>query len=359
MSSELYSIRSHSSRPEHQLHQQSPRHLCRLPWGPGCRDPRCSLECRKKWAFREATCLVRLLASQPPEVLVYFGNLAIRHDLTADQHKPIRKQFLKALNAWGKSRQSKLRLYVTSEIGDDLRCHYHYSLTSTTPVSQEVVKGLWDEACGEFATTVCHYEPESVPACSRYMFKSMEQRGYVHLFRNETVRLTWGHIGKNGFWIKSKDTIWKNWITETFKEQHECEQYLERVLRPLQELRPEQRQESGHLRGDQQHDRQGLRGTERKHGEPGAVAHPQTSSRDTQVQVPASRLRRIPLGNVPVRGHRVRRGTGASVSPGGRDHQEPSTRSRCTRRGRRWTRRLGGEPATPNSTRDTSSTSGC
>jgi hypothetical protein len=201
--------------PEEPFHQQNPRQDCRLTWGPGCRDHRCSVECRRRWSYRESSVLRRHLHAIPEGVSIYFGELVIADNVSGSEHKNIRKSFQTSLTAWGKDAQANVKLLAVAEVGGNLRMHYHYALTSTTIIGQDVIKNLWDEAAVGYRTIVSHSTPRSIDARARYMFKNMREPGNVRLLRKGSPRITWGHL--DFYAPQGKTAIWKDHVDELKK----------------------------------------------------------------------------------------------------------------------------------------------
>lgn len=208
-STENHSVRNVGSQ---RFHQIEPIRYCRLTWGHGCRDHRCSRECRARWAFKEATILRRHLENLPDHKHTYFGELVIVGEPSADDHKQFRKRFQKALSELGKKRNGSIKLLATSEIGKNLRMHYHYCMTADFEVKQFTIKYLWNEACTGWRTIVSHSSPRSAPARTNYMFKNMKMCvDEVRLLRKGSPRISWGHLD---FYPQGKSVIWREYIEE-------------------------------------------------------------------------------------------------------------------------------------------------
>lgn len=210
------------------FHQEKPYHLCSLPFGPTThRDCRCSLQCRAAWAAYEAAVLRTYLEGVAESLHIYFGVLKVEADITAQDHKAIRVRFLKGLADLAESRNAVIKVYATSEIdpGPTARVHYHYAMTSTTEVVQHAIKGVWDRACSGWATIVHHEPPRSIAAASKYAFKDMQRPGFIRLFRRKTMRVTWGNIGRSGFFPVPKETLWRQ-FNEKIKRTSDAELQL-------------------------------------------------------------------------------------------------------------------------------------
>jgi hypothetical protein len=151
------------------------------------------------------------LESLPESTLIYFGVLKVEADISGQDHKAIRVRFLKGIADLAESRDAAIKVYVVSEIdpGPTARVHYHYAMTSTTEVVQHAIKGVWDRACSGWATIVHHEPPRSIAAASKYAFKDMRRPGFIRLFRRKSLRITWGNIGRSGFFPMPKDHYWR------------------------------------------------------------------------------------------------------------------------------------------------------
>jgi hypothetical protein len=200
-----------------------------------CGDARCSLPCRQKWAHKQAT-LVRLACEEAYRDgdKVYFGDLVIEDDLTTAEHKAIRSGFLTALTKHAKDRKAIIKITVNSEIGNNLRVHYHYAMRATCVVDKDVVKSLWVNVCGDRKTSIVHEAPRSLKARSRYMFKDMKDPGEVRLWKRGSMRTTWGH---RGFFVPSKATLWSNFIATLRMEENGREVEIQVAMAVAGEVR--------------------------------------------------------------------------------------------------------------------------
>ena len=190
-----------------QFHQEEPRLECRHPtriMGCKCRDPRCSLRCRQNWAYKEARIVELCLASLPTTTHLYFGVLKVLSTISLDVHKSVRRNFLTLLSDIG------AKIYATSEVGRDRRVHYHYVLYSDNVITQQKIKQLWNEACPGYRTIVSHREARSIQAGVRYTFKDLKEPGGIKLFRRGSLRITWGHTRRTGFFARSKASYWED-----------------------------------------------------------------------------------------------------------------------------------------------------
>ena len=159
------------------------------------------------------------LESLPESTFIYFGELKVQADISLKDHKTIRRAFLRRTTAHAKSRKASIKMYVNSELDGHNRCHYHYVMTSTVEVVQHAVKTLWNEACAGWPTVVSHSKPRSIIARAKYQFADLLDPGDVRLFRKKTLRTTWGHTGRSGFFPESKETYWRRFIEKKTKKE--------------------------------------------------------------------------------------------------------------------------------------------
>lgn len=187
-----------NSPPKDNLfHQTNPMRRCRLTWGRGCRNHKCSTSCRKRWASKESLILRRHLHALPEGTHVYFGELSILGDPTAAEHKKARTKFQTALTKLGKERQGSVKLLAVSEVGNNGRLHNHFCLVSSFEVRQQVSKKLWSEAASGSRTIVSHGRPRSIDARVKYQFKDLKEPGNVRLLRKGA------HASLGGTWTST------------------------------------------------------------------------------------------------------------------------------------------------------------
>lgn len=163
---------AHSTPQDKLFHQLNPMRRCRLTWGRGCRNHKCSTSCRKRWASKESLILRRHLHALPEGKHVYFGELSILGDPTAAEHKKVRTKFQNSLTKLGREREGSVKLLAVSEVGSNGRLHSHFCLVSSFEVKQQVIKKLWSEAATGWRTIVSHGRPRSIDARVKYQSKT-------------------------------------------------------------------------------------------------------------------------------------------------------------------------------------------
>lgn len=196
------------------FHQENPHHICQqslYKTKAKCRSPRCSLACRQNFAFQKAEILIWQLERISGRYQIYFGNLDIHQQITKEDHKRIRSQFCDQLKGLQREHQCEIKFYAVSEIGDDLKVHYHYAMYSSVPVTQNQIKSLWSAACSGMSTTVQHRPPQvGIRQAAKYMFKDLkgvrQRNQFIRLFDYDTMQITWG--SRPFFEIPQKE-IWK------------------------------------------------------------------------------------------------------------------------------------------------------
>lgn len=198
-----------------QFHQPYPHHICQNKGAVKtgiCYNPRCSLACRRNFAWKEATLLTaQLNAYAGAGYQVYFGNLKVRADIPGNLHSQNRKDFLQNLRFLSREHGWDIRIYCLCEIGRDLRLHDHYAMVSNVPISAAVVKHCWEVACWPNATTVHHAPPrKAIEAAVKYMTKNRLKdrtgKSFIRLFAQGTVQVTWG---SRPFFLPNKAHLWQ------------------------------------------------------------------------------------------------------------------------------------------------------
>ena len=197
------------------FHQPNPHHICQnigAVKSGTCFDHRCSLACRRNFAWKESMLLTdQLNAFARAGFHVYFGNLKVRADIPGDNHLANRKDFQSNLRFLSHKQGWTFRLYCISEVGQDLRLHDHYAMVSNVSISHTVVKKCWDYACSPFPTTVHHSPPrKAIVAGAKYLtkdrWKDRKGKSFIRLFARGSISMTWG---SRPFFVPSKDELWK------------------------------------------------------------------------------------------------------------------------------------------------------
>ena len=177
-----------------------------------CDDPRCSLNCRDNWAWKETKLLIHRLQEIEQTHFIYFGNVNFLDDVSPSEHKEMRSCFLKLLkNRDAKSNSCSKILFNSEPNRDQDRIHYHYCLYSDTAWKQYSIKTIWNSTTNGIRTIVKHNEPlKGIVPASKYMFKDLSVNPYkcthVDLFSKSTLPITWGN---RGFYGQAKTDVWK------------------------------------------------------------------------------------------------------------------------------------------------------
>jgi hypothetical protein len=192
------------------FHQPEPHGICQARGiGFKCRNPRCSLACRRAYAFKEATIMSRHLRSLPAQTRIYAGTLTVQADLTADEHRAIRRRFLAALS---KGFGGVVKLHVIGEVCDYLRIHYHYVMLSSVDVTHAAVREMWHAACRGLPVKVQHEPPRDIEAWVKYMFADCRKFVRLMMKGKGMLPLTWGT--RLFFPAGSKVAFWKAAVEE-------------------------------------------------------------------------------------------------------------------------------------------------
>lgn len=216
--------------------QESPRFYCRnirqriaakerlgLAFVPKCRDPRCSQDCRNNWSSKLSACIarhLRNLKSLPWNLRVYRGNLTLPVGATADDHRRVRKEFLRILSRWKSKRGICLEIHAVAHPTNPTNLHYDlvaYSDCPATPL-REALSDAWKRAGGLRYSFVDLADGE-VDATARYQTKATprvdrEPRYLLAARKDCGIEASWATAG---FWGETTmELIWKALIEEWF-----------------------------------------------------------------------------------------------------------------------------------------------
>jgi hypothetical protein len=201
--------------------QASPSKHCRSVGAVGRksnhRDPRCSLDCRRNWAWKESMILARHFESLPGHVAKFAGTLNVFGVVELGDFLAIYRAFQKGIRKrFGES----VQLRPVTEIGPRCgRFHVHYTMTSDgMEVTKAEILEVWRDACGNRRIQVDHKPIEDVSTWARYMFKT-EWKYYepgnpdcVVLFAKGSPRLP--QATRDFLPAKVKAALWDEWIAE-------------------------------------------------------------------------------------------------------------------------------------------------
>jgi hypothetical protein len=177
-------------------------------------DPRCSLECRRNWGWKEWLLLTIHLRRLPDHFRLYAGTLNVFGPVGLADHMAIREAFREGI---GERFGPAVQFQAVAEAGrDDGRLHYHHTMWSDGPeVDAAEVRAIFRGACDGRQINVDHGEMRSM-AAARYMFKpgrwhyAPGSSKPVKLLARGTGRITWG---TRGFFPKPvKEAIWAELI---------------------------------------------------------------------------------------------------------------------------------------------------
>lgn len=215
--------------------QESPRFYCRnirqriaakerlgLAFVPKCRDPRCSQDCRNNWSSKLSACIarhLRNLKSLPWNLRTYRGNLTLPVDSTADDHRRVRKEFLRILNRWKSKRGVSLEIHAVAHPTNPKNLHYDLVAYSDAPAKplREALSDAWKRAGGLRHSFVDLADGDE-GATARYQTKATrvdrEPRYLLAARKDCGIEASW-HTA--GFWGETTmELIWKSLIEEWF-----------------------------------------------------------------------------------------------------------------------------------------------
>lgn len=229
--------------------QVSPRFFCKnlkcrlaakeklgLDYLPKCRDPRCSQDCRDNWASKNAACIAHHLRNLPPELRTYRGNLTLPPDATVDDHRRVRKEFLRILSRWKAKRGVILEIHATAHPTNPSNLHYDVIVYSDGPAKplREAISDAWDRA-GGLRYSLVSLSDDETDATAKYQSKATprvdREKRYLLAPRSECgIEATW-HTA--GFWQEtSLEATWRTLVESWFgKDEMTAEEQLAHAQR--------------------------------------------------------------------------------------------------------------------------------
>lgn len=233
--------------------QLSPRFYCKsirqrlavkerlgLDYVPKCRDPRCSQDCRNNWACKLAAILARHLRDLqrlPWGLKSYRGNLTLPPNSSIDDHRRVRKEFLRILCRWKAKRGVSLEIHATAHPTSPHEVHYDFVMYSNSPAKplREALADAWKRAGGLRYSLVSLTDGET-DATARYQTKAAprvdrEPRYLLAARKDCGIEATWATAGF--WWETSPDLIWRMLVNEWFggEEELTAQEALEQAQR--------------------------------------------------------------------------------------------------------------------------------
>ncbi len=176
-------------------YQVNPHGRCRnrLPTGGICKNPRCSLECRKEWGRQQVWFMLRRL-DQIPHFFIYFATFKVYGAIEIADYARIKSKFTTSIRQLNKKSGSTIEYRAITEMGyvnPDI--HFHLCFYNNLPIAEDTIKTLWSKSCGDFESSSVFGEAwHSQKAAVKYMFKYEQKRKkFIRLFNKGTFPLTW------------------------------------------------------------------------------------------------------------------------------------------------------------------------
>jgi hypothetical protein len=154
--------------------QAEPSRHCRCVGAVGGksshRDPRCSLECRRNWAWKESLLMTRHLERLPGHVAKYAGTLNVFGAVDLVSFLAMYRRFQKGIR---KRFGTCVQIRPVTEIGPrSHRPHIHYAMTADgIEITKADIESVWRDACDGYRIQVDHKPIGDIGTWSRYMFK--------------------------------------------------------------------------------------------------------------------------------------------------------------------------------------------
>ncbi len=241
-------ISENSVKSQHDFIQKRPSAKCRnvsnlkktqeylgLEHLPRCRNPRCSRECRNKWAYKHANCVARHLQSLSNDFTIYRGCLKLAIDASPEEHKKVKRRFLRLINSMRKRHGYFVGIHAIAHPTDKLNCHYDFACYSDAPrsVLRQAIYDSWKYAGGKSSTCVpmvgdeiiktLFYQCKFVSSNNKDNITTKSKQSFLLKRRKESgIDSTFSTAG---FWLNTTEKqIWKSLISEWFPTPQACHQ---------------------------------------------------------------------------------------------------------------------------------------
>ena len=129
-----------------------------------CGRPRCSWECRDRWARRMSAALRLSFQELPP---TFFVRVRVMDPIEEKDLTAYVRRFLRRL------RRRKCEYFSVTEWHEGLR-HHHILIRTDVDLSPAKVAELWQASCGDVRTTSYCRPVRSAEATARYLVKDVK-----------------------------------------------------------------------------------------------------------------------------------------------------------------------------------------
>ncbi len=194
-------------------------------------DPRCSLECHKRHAWKESMLQARYLESLPCHVHKYAGTLNVFGPGELGDFLAIFKLFREGIR---KRFGNSVKFRPVTEVGPRCgRLHLHIAMTSDgIEVAKADVESIWRDACGGRRVRVDHKPMWDIAGWCRYMWKDgwkyhdpSDPKNCVVLFAKGSPKLPQATPGF--FPGKVKAALWEEWKANEAKKRRRAPEVVE------------------------------------------------------------------------------------------------------------------------------------
>ncbi len=194
-------------------------------------DPRCSLECHKRHAWKESMLLARHLERLPGHVRLYAVTLNVFGLVELGAFLAIFKSFREGIR---KRFGNSVKFRPVTEVGlRSGRLHSHIVMTSDgVEVTKADVESIWRDACGNRRIQVDHKPLWDIAGWCRYMWKDgwkwhdlSDPKNCVVLFAKGSPKLPQATPGF--FPGKVKAALWEEWKANEAKKRRRASEVVE------------------------------------------------------------------------------------------------------------------------------------
>jgi len=177
----------------------------------GCRDPKCSLDCHQRWAFKMETVIKRYMDTLPPTYRLVFGSIKLDQTATLDDWAKAYDRLQDHLRRWEKRTGHVCRLLLGADptAVDKL----HYDLIGYTSASVEDAR----QAVKDGWRGVSSLTPmRSRDAAIKYFCKGRRHRGEYRFLLVRHRKLKQLRGTQQFFRDTSIKALWAEWRKDRF-----------------------------------------------------------------------------------------------------------------------------------------------
>lgn len=198
----------------------NPRKTCSCTTSIRCTCHKHSFESRRNWGNKQSWIFIKTLNNLKADgYFLYFGNFAIRNELSKQNHNRLRSNFLRKL---GTLKRDKIHFTGILEVSKNDRTHYHFVTYSKTPIKKSEIRSLitLDKTNVVKPRSFYFEEIEQVEAVCKYVFKARLQDTNTPLLNEFAPLIT---FQTRNFHVTTKRKRYAQLIFESYGDQQKPE----------------------------------------------------------------------------------------------------------------------------------------